>query len=456
MSGARALLIVLSIFLISKSDASIAQSGSPRTTMETVTEGLQEMAKSTSSAIGGKLAENLLEYFLPSNSFMIMVTNNMKHTHMINPTIYLDNGKTSTPPPFRLLAAQNEGSGKSHLVIFHEGPKGVLCYHGVSNEYKLKEALCVLFDATNGKYSVVRERNKSYSTKKEAKKLFKKTSIQAHKGGFLFESNTYTQITTGANKQLYFEVLDNPLMDDIATPEKRELFTLGMLGASFGIGIVKTLGSYITNKLIKGVGKTLTIENVSSNPSIVLKSPRWVKNGVNILDIIPRSLSSKMSCEVKLEAPFLGGDSFAGHFKKSFIVLSFLIDGTNYRLILLLSNKLNSHTVFLDETPKVEKELDYHLKKFREPVNARSVVETEEFQSHTFWHFPILDADKENVEKFVHVVTSLGNADNSAMTMKVYATNAPGDVSPPSGNDMVLPKVYSGQPDEIIPEVEEE
>ena len=80
--------------------------------------------KSTSKSIGSKLTELFLHRFVPSNSFTLMITNNMIARRLIDPKIYLDNGKTITPPSFVIPAAEEPYDGTRHIALLANDPVG--------------------------------------------------------------------------------------------------------------------------------------------------------------------------------------------------------------------------------------------------------------------------------------------------------------------------------------------
>lgn len=75
--------------------------------------------------IGSKIADLLLNHFLPAQSMIIMVLNNMSKRQMINPMIYLKNGDSVQPPAFVIPPKQLE-NGAANLVTLesNKGMKG--------------------------------------------------------------------------------------------------------------------------------------------------------------------------------------------------------------------------------------------------------------------------------------------------------------------------------------------
>ena len=48
-----------------------------------------------------------------------------------------------------------------------------------------------------------------------------------------------------------------------------------------------------------------------------------------------------------------------------------------------------------------------------------TVIQVDEAQSYQIWQFPILDPKTGNFDKFLNVLTNMGNAKYNAMTVKV-------------------------------------
>ena len=105
------------------------------TMMSTLTQGVNstemildnemlKTVKSTSKAIGSKLAELFVNHFLPKNSFAIMITNNMMKRHLIDPKIFLKKGHTVTPPPFMIPAVEKAYTGGKQIVLLEGNSEG--------------------------------------------------------------------------------------------------------------------------------------------------------------------------------------------------------------------------------------------------------------------------------------------------------------------------------------------
>ncbi|CAB4003491.1 Hypothetical predicted protein [Paramuricea clavata] len=448
MSKTWILVTVLSIIIISKSDAAVHSSKSTTPTEQTdlISPEMMNTVKSTSKTIGSKLTELFLNHFLPSNSFTLLITNNMVKRRMIDPKIYLKNGQTVTPPSFMLPAAKEPYSGTKHIVLLENDPAGVLCYDSepIAEDPNLPKAVsCVIFDAKEKQYAIYGQ-NEVITNEglQELHDKFTKKSeptIQPTKnknGGFLFRDyekfQMIAQLTTGGEvRQLHFEVFDS-----ITSAEAAQKRVVIAIAGSVLLGSLSTLATFTFSRITADVGTTLTLENGSTeNAPIVLEDPRWEQNGVKIQDIVPWRLAPKESCKLTFVGPFGSGERL----KRSVIALSFKIQGTNDRVVLsiwwpkklnFLTKDLNAYSVSwlripyskarADETLTVSlqdfvKKADKDAKKFPTPV-----IQINNFQRYHIWQFPILNPLSSKVDKYLNVFTNMGDGRKNGMTVKVY------------------------------------
>ncbi|CAB3995402.1 Hypothetical predicted protein [Paramuricea clavata] len=217
MSKTMILIIALCIVLIAKSDAT-AQSKTPTEISPSVMKGI----KSTGETVGAKLTELFLNRYLPKNSFTILITNSMVKRRLIDPKIYLKNGKTTTPPSFMIPAAQDPYSGTKHIALLENDPAGVLCYDNEPSTAQPnveKAVSCVILDAKEKQYALYAQHEAI--TLNEMETLYKKYEKRSddsikptinQNGGFLFKDyqqfRMIAQLTTGGKvRQLHFEVI---------------------------------------------------------------------------------------------------------------------------------------------------------------------------------------------------------------------------------------------------------
>ena len=149
---------------------------------------------------------------------------------------------------------------------------------------------------------------------------------------------------------------------------------------------------------------------------------------------MPWRLAPKDSCKLSLIGPFGSGSTL----KRAAIAMSFKIQGSNDRIVLsiwwpkklnILPKNLNAYSVswlripFTDdrsyETLAVSlrnfvKKAEEDPEKFPSPV-----VQVNNFQRYQIWQFPIVNPKTSKVDKFLNVLTCMGNARRNGMTVKV-------------------------------------
>ena len=80
--------------------------------------------KNVGDITGKTLANLYLSSFQPTNSFTIMIVNNMAYRRMINPVIYLpgdDAGEIVAPPPFIIPAVKKIYDGAMNIITIENG-----------------------------------------------------------------------------------------------------------------------------------------------------------------------------------------------------------------------------------------------------------------------------------------------------------------------------------------------
>ena len=137
---------------------------------------------------------------------------------------------------------------------------------------------------------------------------------------------------------------------------------------------------------------------------------------------------------INFVGPFGSGETF----KRSVIALSFKVQGTNDRIILsiwwpkklkILGNERNSYSVSWLRLP-LSREQEYQTlgNSLRELVQKADdyssnfqapFVEVDDFQRYQIWKFPILNSASGKVDKFLNVLTNMGDARKNGMTVKV-------------------------------------
>ncbi|XP_028403281.1 uncharacterized protein LOC114526004 [Dendronephthya gigantea] len=465
MSGARALLIVLSIFLISKSDASLPQYISSKikdpSTLKSISQGSQSFGK--------KMVDLALNHFLPTNSFTLTITNNMVKRRLIDPRIYIDNGHTVTPPPFMIPATPQPFGGERQIALLENDPAGVLCYANepIAEQQPRPTAVdtCVIFRAKQKYFTIYSQDGKM--TSDDMKKLYsdftnkKVTSIIPTKntyGGFLFADyklfQVIAQMTSGKKKLLHFEVLDKVTSFQEALQKRVVTSIVGGLG----LGGLSSLATFAFNRIIADVGTTLVLENASTedNPFNLIE-PIWETNGVKLHDIVPWRIGPNERSEMTLVGPFASGKMF----KRSAIALSFKIQGSDDRIVFTIWwplkgswKGLNSYSVSSFNTKeKKEKELRSCLKHLVEQAikNPKEfgapVIAADVFQQYRLWKFPMPNSVNGKVENVLNVLTNMGDGRKNGMAVKLYMKPAPQN---PSEEIQTL-NIYTGDPNDIPP-----
>ena len=134
---------------------------------------------------------------------------------------------------------------------------------------------------------------------------------------------------------------------------------------------------------------------------------------------------------------FVGPFGAGKTFQRSAIALSFKIQGSNDRLVLSIwwpkkinwKRDFNAYSVsWLPISPSADgsyetlavslrdfvTKADKDLKKFPTPV-----VQVNNFQRYYIWQFPIVNPVSSKVDKFLNVLTNMGDARINGMTVKV-------------------------------------
>jgi hypothetical protein len=142
--------------------------------------------------------------------------------------------------------------------------------------------------------------------------------------------------------------------------------------------------------------------------------------------------------------------SFVGSgtvFKRSAIALSFKIQGSNDRVVLsiwwpkkmnFISKDLNAYSVsWLRIPPSQDRPQQTLAVSLRDFVNKATqdpkkfptpVVQVNNFQRYYIWQFPIVNPVSSKVDKFLNVLTNMGDARTNGMTVKVQIFFTPSTV----------------------------
>ena len=146
------------------------------------------------------------------------------------------------------------------------------------------------------------------------------------------------------------------------------------------------------------------------SPSIV----RWQQDGVDIQDIVPWKLRPQTSCRIGLVDKYI--------FARAAVSLSFKLQGTNDRIAISIwwTRSKNSYSLsWIDNSLTKVKLADYVNKATEKKKFPSTVIRVDEAQSYQIWQFPILNPRTRMVDKFLNVLTNMGNAKYNAMTVKV-------------------------------------
>ena len=162
---------------------------------------------------------------------------------------------------------------------------------------------------------------------------------------------------------------------------------------------------------------------------------RWEQRGVTTQDIIPFRILPGEFREISLAAPFASGE-YVDRLRMSAIALSFKIHRTEHRLVVTISwprklgmldftskEEFNSYLVSVIPESTRHESLQISLTKLMSAVvnikEPSSVVHSNHLQRYMYWRFPIVNPHSQRVDKFIHVLTNMGNARKNGMTVKV-------------------------------------
>lgn len=127
-------------------------------------------------------------------------------------------------------------------------------------------------------------------------------------------------------------------------------------------------------------------------------------------------------------------------FQRATISLSFKLQGTNDRLVIsiwwpkklnFVTKDLNSYSlswlriISTGSREDTEKAAAIELKKLvtKADKNVKdfpsSVIQVDNYQSYRIWQFPILNPLTTKVDRFLNVLTNMGDARKNGMTVKV-------------------------------------
>lgn len=236
----------------------------------------------------------LLEDYMSQTSYTltIKIFNNMKGRSMVNPVMYLANGKTVKPPMLFIHHKETEEGNVENTEIAKivgdkNEIKGFLCYQiNASRTAVERKSMCIGFDVTKSDNKFLAFTTAISNTIEmiyENLRLEMTMASARQKGkSILQSSNTLKiavsiQMTTSKNALIYAR-MDNSNDIDIfqSALAKRELVILGSVVLGAVTGITGTLAQAAYRYLKTDDGTVLAIDNLSKDSDpFVLYDPEW-------------------------------------------------------------------------------------------------------------------------------------------------------------------------------------